>query len=114
MEVTDLERRFVEAARLHGLHRNEGDPGPTNAAYDKAIAAVRALQTLPDRGHRFLRACLEHPDPSVVLWAAFYLLPHSEAAALDALERVSRGVDRVAFDAETALREWRAGRLRVE
>ena len=114
MEVTDLEQRFVEAARLHGLHRNEGDPGPTNAAYDKAISALRALRTLPDRGQRFLLACLEDPNPSVVLWAAFYLLPHSEDAALDALKRVSSGANRVAFDAETALEEWRAGRLTVE
>ena len=114
MEVSDLERRFVEAAQSHGLHRNAGDPGPTNAAYDKAIAALRALQTLPDRGQRFLLACLENPNPSVVLWAAFYLLPQSEAEALDALKRVSSGVDRVAFDAETALEEWRAGRLKVE
>jgi hypothetical protein len=113
MEVTELERRFVEAARLHGLHRNEGDPVPTNAAYDKAIAALRALQTLPDRGQSFLLECLDDPDPSVVLWAAYYSLPHNETAAVDALERVARGVDRVAFDAETALQEWRAGRLTV-
>lgn len=113
MEVTDLEQRFVEAARSHGLHRNEGDPVPTNAAYDKTIAALRALQTLPDRGQGFLLACLENPDSSVVLWAAYYLLPQDETAAVNALERIARGVDRVAFDAETALQEWRAGRLTV-
>lgn len=114
MEVTDLERRFVEAAQLHGFYRNEGNPTPTNAAYDQAIAALRALQAQPGRGQRFLLASLENTDPSVVLWAAFYLLPHEEASAVEALERVARGADRVAFDAETTLQEWRAGRLKIE
>lgn len=114
MEVTELERRFVEAARLHGLCRNEGDPVATNAAYDKVIAVLKVLQTLNDRGQRILLACLDNSDASVVLWAAFYLLPHAEAAAVEALERVAQGVDRVAFDAETALQEWRAGRLTFE
>ena len=115
MEVTDLERRFVEAAQLHGFYRNEGNPTPTSAGgNNETIAALRALQAQPGRGQRFLLASLENTDPSVVLWAAFYLLPHEEASAVEALERVARGADRVAFDAETTLQEWRAGRLKIE
>ena len=79
------------------------------------MAAREALRSLPDSGQQFLRSCLADNDPSVVSWAAFYLLPFKEAEAVKALERVAKGDTRlIAFNAEITLDEWRAGRLTVE
>ncbi|HEY1425366.1 MAG TPA: hypothetical protein VGF50_01725 [Caulobacteraceae bacterium] len=107
------ERQFVEAARLHGRLTNE-NPGANHAAYDKVVASRKELRALPDQGQFFLVACLADSDPSVVAWAAFYLLPTRTAEAVAALTRVATGQDLVAFDAEMTLEEWRAGRLKVE
>jgi hypothetical protein len=111
LEMIDYEQQFLEAARLHG-HLMIEDPAATGEAYDKAAAALRALRTLPDQGNGFLLACLQDADPSVVSWAAAALLPNEEA--VKALERVARGDNFVAFDAEMILDEWRAGRFKPD
>jgi|HubBroStandDraft_1064217.scaffolds.fasta_scaffold15995_3 hypothetical protein len=114
MEMNDAEKQFVESARAHGHYTKEGIPFATNAAYDKAIAAIRVLRTSPDRGQSFFMTCLSDPDPSVVKWAAIRLLSDKQHEAVKALERVARGDDLVAFGAEMTLEEWRAGRLKLE
>jgi hypothetical protein len=111
MEMIEFERRFLEAAKLHGRLMRE-DPAATGVAYDKAAAARTALRTLPDRGQHFLLACLADSDASVVKWAAASLLP--DKRAVEALKRVALGNDFVAFDAEMILEEWRAGRFKPD
>jgi hypothetical protein len=49
-----------------------------------------------------------------IAFAALYLLPDREAEAIEALTRVARGGELVAFDAEMVLKEWRAGHLKIE
>jgi hypothetical protein len=58
--------------------------------------------------------CLTDSNPSVVTAAAFYLLPEREAEAVEALKRVAKGKDLIAFGAEMVLKEWRGGRLKIE
>ena len=114
-EVVDAEWQFLRAARLHGFHTVNGWPRQTNAAYERAVAARNVLRTLPDRGQRFLLGCLADSDLSVVSWAAFYLLPYRERAAVRALKRVALSdTFLIGLGAETTLEEWRAGRLTVE
>ncbi|MBI4922025.1 MAG: hypothetical protein HY834_09770 [Devosia nanyangense] len=51
----------------------------------------------------------------MVVWAALHLLPLREQEAISALEEVSKGGIRlIAFEADVTLREWRAGRLKIE
>jgi hypothetical protein len=112
MEMTDAERQFLEAVRLHGSYTRDRNFPATNPAYDRAAKALRAVRSQPDRGERFLLACLADPDPSVVAWAASSLLP--DKRAIEALKHVACGDDFVAFDAEMILEEWRAGRFKPE
>ena len=114
-EVVDAEWQFLKAARLHGFHMVNGWPRQTNAAYDSVVAAREVLRSAPDGGQRFLIGCLADSDPSVVTWAALYLLPTREGAAVRALKRVARSdAFHIGFDAEMTLEEWQAGRLTVE
>jgi hypothetical protein len=115
MAVIDPERQFIESARQHGFYTHEGNPRATNKAHDRVVAAREGLRARPDKGRQFLSACLADDDPAVATWAAFYLLPFRDAEAIETLERVARSdVGPVAFDAEMTLKEWRAGRLKIE
>jgi hypothetical protein len=138
MKTADAEQQFVEAARLHGA-KGRG-PAAVNREYDRIIAALRTLRSTPDRGREFLLSCLANPDPSVVSWAASYLLPKRPrikafkqvaadlatlvaqvasylspgSRAVRALTEVAMGEDLVALSAQITLEEWRAGRLETE
>ena len=113
--MTEVEDRFVDAARKHGLGTREGNPRMTNKAYDDLIVALREIRRTPDKGVAFLIGQLNNDDASVVTWAGLYLLPFREKEASHALERVaSQGIPRMSFDADMTLKEWRAGRLEVE
>lgn len=107
--------RFVEGAHQHGLYTVEGDAPATNRAYKKIILALNELREMPDRGEGFLSNLLQNEDLSVVSWAASYLLGSRPEEAVQALERVARdALPLIAFGAEMTLKEWRAGRLKVE
>jgi hypothetical protein len=115
MEVNSSQREFVEAARQYGLQMSNHQFAATKHEYDKIVGALRALRQSPDQGESFLLTCLSDPDPSVVTWAALYLLPYREHEAVQALSRVAHGdAGLVGLGAETTLAEWRAGRLTVE
>ena len=116
MVASDLQRQFVEAARLHGFYRNEGNPTATNAAYDKAITALRALQTQPDRGQRFLFRFLENTKPIGCAFGLRSTFCHIEKRRQSTRSSASLGVSIVSLSMPRSLllQEWRAGRLRVE
>ena len=111
----DAEQIFVEAARDHGRATLAGTSREANLAYDIAVGALRELRKADDEGVSVLLAHLQDEDLSVVSWSALYLLPYQETQATEALERVTQsGQPRIGFAAEMTLREWRAGRLKVE
>jgi hypothetical protein len=106
---------FIEAAREHGQGIVEGDPQKTNRAYDRVVSAIRDLRKSPGKGEEFLIGLLDKEDLSIVRAAATYLLPLREVEAMQALERVAKGgLPLIAFGAEMTLKEWRAGRLKVD
>jgi|MedtruStandDraft_1076414.scaffolds.fasta_scaffold69656_1 hypothetical protein len=114
MEVLPQDR-FIEAAKEHGQGIVEGEPQKTNRAYDRVVAAIRDLRKSPDKGEEFLMGLLDKEDLALVRAAATYLLPLREVEAVQALERVTKdGLPLIAFGAEMALKEWRAGRLKVD
>ena len=111
----DAELRFIEFAREHGRATLSGTARETNKAYDNAITALRELRQTPDKGVSALIRHLQDDDLSVVNWSALCLLPFRELEAVAALERVARSGQRhTGFAAEMTLREWGAGRLKVE
>lgn len=70
---------------------------------------------MPDKGENFLIGLLEGDDPSVVTWSALHLLPFRESEAVLALQKATEAAHPlIAFGAEMTLKEWRAGRLKVD
>jgi hypothetical protein len=107
--------QYVAAAREHGKCTETGNYKSGNKAYDRIIAAIREMRKLPDRGEVILTELLFQPDDWVKMWAATHLLPLREAAASTVLARlasVSPGLLRA--DADMVLKEWRAGRLKID
>lgn len=105
---------FVLAASDHGRHTREGGSRGTNSAYRKLHDAREAMRLESDGGRGALLALLEHQDASVRKWAALYLLPSDEDAALSVIDAIGREDGLVALGARTTAREWRAGRLKVK
>jgi hypothetical protein len=110
----DAKDRYVAEATEQGRCTECGDSKKGNAAYDAMIAALVELRRRADRGVSALLELLDYPNEWVKLSAAAHLLPlRPEVASALLVKLVSspRGVLRV--EAEMALREWRAGRLKV-
>jgi hypothetical protein len=111
----DYREQFIEAARQHGIGTEEGNSKAANKAYFSLIEALRGLRALPDKGASFLEGLLSNSNPSVVTWAALYLLPYNENMARTALNSVvDLGLRLISFDARMTLKEWDAGRLHIE
>lgn len=109
------EDRFIEGAREHGEATVEGDAPATNKAYRKLALALREIREQPDRGDAFLASLLSNQDLSVVAWASTFLLFSRQREASEALQRVSKSASPlIAFGAEMTLKEWKAGRLKVD
>ena len=109
------EDRFIEGARQHGEGTIEGDAPVANRAYKKLIIDLREMRQAPDRGEAFLVSQLGSENPSIVTWSALHLLPYRQGEAVLALEKVvETGPPLIAFGAEMTLKEWRAGRLKVD
>jgi hypothetical protein len=107
--------RFVEATRQHGQGIIEGDAPMTNKAHQMVMIAAKEIRATADRGEAFFVSLLPNEDPSVVKWAAAYLLKSRQSEAEAALERVSgTAPPLIAFGAEMTLKEWRAGRLNMD
>jgi len=106
-------QKFIAAAADHGRYTLEGDFKACNEAYDRVVLSATELRKSEDGGRASFEGLLIHPDMSVRLCAAAYLLRHNESAALKTLNEVASGSGLVAFDAEMTAKEWKAGRLKL-
>lgn len=112
---TTVSEKYVEAAIKHGAASREGDYKTANKAHKALMDALKEMRSLPDKGVPELLALINHSDSFVVCWAATHLLPTQEMIAKEVLEELSKNEsDLAAFDASMVLREWKAGRLKVE
>jgi hypothetical protein len=114
VQMTSAIERFEQAAIDHGKYMKTGNSAACNRAYDKGRQALRELRIQPDRGQTALLGLLNHDDDSVRVWAATDLLSLNSELAIPVLERIAAGAGVVAFDALMVLKEWRAGRLKVD
>jgi hypothetical protein len=107
--------KYHAAARDHGVASREGDSKAANKAYIKLVAAIRAMRAEPDQGEAALLEMLDDSDPFVVCWGATHLLPIQESVAKGALLALADSeIGLAAFNAGVVLREWSAGRLKVD
>lgn len=106
---------YIVAARAHGVASVKGDHKKANEAYDRLITTLNRLRQTPDKGAIVLKEILKNKDAHVRCWAATHLLPLDETIAVHTLEQLAADSESLAgFDAKMVLREWRAGRLKVD
>jgi hypothetical protein len=107
--------RFIEATRQHGQSIVKGDASMANKAHKNIMLAVKEIRETLDRGESYFLSLLANEDTSVVKWAALYLLQSRQSEAEQALQKIAEtGPPLIAFGAEMTLKEWRAGRLKVD
>jgi hypothetical protein len=107
--------KFIEAASHHGQGIVEGDVPMADKAYKRLVLAAKQIRATPDRGESLFVSLLANEDASVRKWAALYLLRSRRGEAEQALQKIAEtGPPLIAFGAEMTLKEWQAGRLKID
>jgi hypothetical protein len=106
--------QYIVKAVGYGRCAEAGGLKKVNAAYFRVKKALARLRLDPDRGESILTELLDHPDAWLRSLAATHLLPLRADLASPVLEVLASGTSGVLrLTAEMALKEWRAGRLKV-
>jgi hypothetical protein len=113
--MMDPKDRYIAEAAEHGRCTENGDYKKGNMAYDRLMSALAELRGHADQGETVLTKMLNHPNEWVRLGAATHLLPLRAELASTILEHLAAGPQsQLEFNAKMVLREWRAGRLKVQ
>lgn len=103
--------RYTAAADVNSTASFRGDADRSNAAYEEMIHALHELDRLTNGDRSFLLSLLAHPRGGVRVAAATHLLKSHTKEATRCLKELASGKGMIAFEAETTLAEWKAGRL---
>ena len=112
MSATPFEL-YVHAIRQRRAFMDALDSKSANKEYRKMMLALKDIRKTPDRGLAFLTG-LTHDDDDLALSAAVDLLPLDEKLAIRTLKKIAKGPGENGFVAEMTLREWKAGRMKVD
>lgn len=107
--------KYLDMAMRHGIASRNGDHKAANKAYKALMMVLKDMRAEPDRGTAVLSELLKVSDPFAACWAATHLLPLEESIAKAVLQLLAKDkTNLAAFNAEMVLREWDAGRLKIE
>jgi len=106
----DLVEQYAACAKRHGQATQLGDSRSANAAHDGLCEVFKKLKGSGELG--CLEPLLQDPDVHVRCWAATHYLSVDKRKAAKALKALCKGRGIAAFNAQTVLAEWRAGRLK--
>jgi hypothetical protein len=105
---------YVAAAANHGRATESGDHKRANSSARKIAAAYDQIQKYGSEGRTAVSGLLHHSERGVRLWAASHALAFAPEDAEGVLiELASLKGSLIGFSAETTLRQWHAGRLRL-
>ena len=111
--LDQLRARFLSDAEQYGEALRCGDYRTANPAHDRLVALAAAFRARGTTGEAIVLSLLDDGDPAVRIAAAVTALPFASVPAERALRDVASGPPSpVRLNAEMALREWQAGRLR--
>jgi len=110
-DVKTALEKFEEAATKQAEATEQGDYKTGNKCY--AIIAKVVLFLKEQNEIQQLSTLLNSDSVGVRGWAATYLLPIKEREAIRVLEQIARGAGIHSFIAETTLKEWRKGNLKL-
>ncbi len=117
MKKSDILQQFINNSIIHGEGQRESNSKKSNKAYELICKSYEEIKKQEESGLQSLLELLEHPNQSVRLWSAKYLLNYSpkakqvleELASLD--ENKFREYETIGFNAEMTLLEWEQGNL---
>jgi HEAT repeat protein len=104
-----LVEQFCAAAAQHADATENGRYKRGNKAYAHIIDALQQLKAQQSIG--LLKPLLQSPNLGIRVWTASCLLHQNAPEAEATLLEVAKLQGIQAFNAETTLQEWRAGRL---
>ena len=101
---------FISACIEKGKCEELGDSKRGNRQYAIITSSYLALKKIGQLGN--MEGLLEHENPYVRLWAAYYMLPVLPIKSENTLKELSTIKGKpVAFSAQMTLLEWRKGTL---
>ena len=107
--------QYLYAIRQHRVFMDALDPKSANEEYRKMMLALKDIRKTPDRGLDFLTRLAKEEGDDVACVAAAHLLPLDEKLAIRTLKKIAKkGTGENSFEAEMVLKEWKAGRMKVE
>lgn len=112
--ITNLEAEYRELAQVHGGAFQKGNYKIANISHDKLFEIFRELRSKGVEGEAVLRRLMRDPSISIASWAATHSLPFAESEALEVLDALAQQGGIIAFSAEIAAKQWRAGKLKIQ
>lgn len=112
-QINDLKealKLFEDAATKYGEAIRSGKSRIANRNYDLKADIAKYLRK--NNSLHELSAFYTHPDISVRLSAAVYLLPVYEKESIKILKEIAKMNGIESFDAEMTVKEWENGNLR--
>jgi hypothetical protein len=116
LKSANVELLLDEYATAAISHQNATDAGDYKTANKAANALSSLYLELKRRGEgdrRLLIRLIDNEHPAVRLWAASHCLDFAPREAEVTLRTLMELGQFIGFTAETTLREWHAGRLKV-
>lgn len=108
--VKDALELFEKAAIKQSEAIDKGNSKVANYNYDKMVEVAKFLRA--NKSLNELSVFYEHPNISVRLFAAAYLLPAYEKRSLKVLYEISQMRGLESLNAEMTIQEWQNGNLR--
>jgi hypothetical protein len=110
--LEELAHLFADAAIARKAAFDKHKPGLANKEFDKMTNIYVELKRRGLEGQRSLLPLLEHRDPEVRLNAGVLALEFAPRLAEPVLEAVHSLHGMTGYEADLALRRWRAGALK--
>ena len=113
MKIKDIDEAlslFEKAAIEQGEASKLGKNKTANRNYDKIKNVVMYLKN--NESLNRLSVFYVHPNVSVRIWAASYLLPLYEKESIKVLKEIAKMKFFGSLDAQMTIREWKNGNLR--
>jgi hypothetical protein len=103
---------YIAAAVAHMEATAAGNHVAANAAHRRLMSALKRLKESGSQGRAALVNALDHPIPSVRMWAASHILETHPDVAIPVLQALMGESDSiVAFNAQMVLEEFNKGRM---
>ncbi|MDD4970329.1 MAG: hypothetical protein PHT07_12965 [Paludibacter sp.] len=109
--MQDFKDNFIEHAKKYGEAIEEGNHKLANKLHSKLTVLYQKIQN--ERKWEVLYELINHPNESVQLWSATFLLKNDNEIALDVLNKLKQSEKIVGLTATSIIDMWNKGMLQL-